>query len=189
MAAHHTPQSLGFSRSIGPLQCLVKVNYRVLTCCTCHFQSGSLLFILASSFCRSLWCLIIALTQGAKVVTYLGSFVQLFCGEGGTLKTNIIGMCGEFLQCMDHSGFAPAHTGVWFLGLHCSGCRVLCRAWSKVGPGFRALPRSKSLRFRFLGNPQGHRLGWARVLCPFQVRAPQATRCLASGLSQADHVS
>ena len=31
-----------FSRSIGPFQCLVNVNYRVLICCTCHFQSGSL---------------------------------------------------------------------------------------------------------------------------------------------------
>ena len=31
-----------FSRSIGSLQCLVNVNYRVLICCTCHFQSGSL---------------------------------------------------------------------------------------------------------------------------------------------------
>ena len=29
---------------------------------------------------------------------------------------------------------------------------------SKVGPGFRALPRSKLLRFRFLGTPQRHRL-------------------------------
>ena len=26
-----------FSRSIGPLQCLININYRVLTCCTCHF--------------------------------------------------------------------------------------------------------------------------------------------------------
>ena len=31
-----------FSRSIGPLQCLVNVNSRVLICCTCHFQSSSL---------------------------------------------------------------------------------------------------------------------------------------------------
>ena len=31
-----------FSRSIGPFQCLVNANYRVLICCTCHFQSGSL---------------------------------------------------------------------------------------------------------------------------------------------------
>ena len=31
------------------------------------------------------------------------------CGEGGTLQTNITGVCGEYLQCMDHNGFAPAH--------------------------------------------------------------------------------
>ena len=36
---------------------------------------------------------------------------------------------------------------------------------------------------RFLGTPQRHRLGWACVLCPSQVRAAQATRCLASTLS------
>ena len=53
-----------FSRSIHPFQCLVNANYRVLICCTCHFQSGSSsLFILASSVCKSLQCLISALTQ------------------------------------------------------------------------------------------------------------------------------
>ena len=31
-----------FSRSLGPFQCLVNANYRVLICCTCHFQSDSL---------------------------------------------------------------------------------------------------------------------------------------------------
>ena len=31
--------------------------------------------------------------------------------------------------------------------------------------------------------PQRHRLGWASVLCPSQVRAAQATRCLVSTLS------
>ena len=33
-----------FSRSIGPFQCLVNDNYRVLICCSCHFQSSSLFF-------------------------------------------------------------------------------------------------------------------------------------------------
>ena len=28
-----------FSRSTGPFQCLINVNYRVLICCTCHLQS------------------------------------------------------------------------------------------------------------------------------------------------------
>ena len=47
----------------------------------------------------------------------------------------------------------------------------------------RALSRSKPLRFRFLGTPQRHRLGWACVLCPSQVQAAQVTRCLASAHS------
>ena len=89
-----------FSRSIGPLQCIVNVNYRVLTCCTCHFQSSSHFFILDSSFCKSLQCLISALTQGAKVVTYLGSLVQFCCEEGGALQTHITGVCKECLQCI-----------------------------------------------------------------------------------------
>ena len=51
---------------------------------------------------------------------------------------------------------------------------------SKAGPGLHALPRSKLLRFRFSGTPQRHRLCWACVLCPSQVREAQATRCLVS---------
>ena len=54
---------------------------------------------------------------------------------------------------------------------------------SKAGPGLRALPRSKLLRFRFSGTSQRHRFCWACVLCPSQVRAAQATRCLVSALS------
>ena len=34
-----------FSRSIGPFQCLVNLNYRILICCSCHFQSSSLFFV------------------------------------------------------------------------------------------------------------------------------------------------
>ena len=50
--------------------------------------------------------------------------------------------------------------------------------------GWRALPRSKPLRFRFSGTPQRDRLSWACVLCPSQVRTAQATRCSGSALSQ-----
>ena len=46
------------------------------------------------------------------MVTYLDSLIQLCCEKGGTLQTNIAGVCGECSQCMDHSGFAPAHRGV-----------------------------------------------------------------------------
>ena len=66
-----------------------------------------------------------------------------------------------------------------------SGCSA--GELSKVGPAFRALPRSKPLVFS--DTLQGHRLCWACVLCPSQVREAQATRCLASALSQVGHAS
>ena len=151
---------------------VVSANYRVLICCTCHFQSSSL-FILASSVCWSLQCLISSLTQGAKVVTYLGLLAQSFCGEGETLQTNITGMCGKCSQCLSHIGFVPAHSlcdfpvytvqalgcsagnylshtlgCVNFPGLShsASGSRVLHRGADLVWPAFCAFPRSKQLR-------------------------------------------
>ena len=117
------------------------------------------------------------------MVTYLGSLVQLCCGEGGTLQTNITGVCGECSQCLGHTGFAPAH-GVCAFPVYTAqapGCSA--GDLSKMGPGLCALPRPKPLRFRFSGTSQRHRLGWVCVLCPFQVQAAQVTRCLASALS------
>ena len=72
---------------------------------------------------------------------------------------------------------------VRFPGLYCSGSKLLCRELSEAGPGLHALPRSKPLRFRFSDTPQRYRLGWACVLCPSQVGAAQATRCLVSTVS------
>ena len=118
------------------------------------------------------------------MVIYLGSLVQLCYGEGGTLQTNITGMCGECSQCLGHTGFAPAH-GVCAFPVYTApapGCSA--GELSKAGPGLHALPRSKLLSFRFSGTPQRHRLGWACILCPTQVRAAQVTRRLASALSQ-----
>ena len=112
-------------------------------------------------------------TRGRWWTLFLGSFVQSCCGEGGTLQTNNTGMC---LQCLGHTGFAPAHR----LGL---GSRLLCRELSKASPGLHAPPRSKPLSFRYWGTPQRRRLGWACVLCPFQVRAAQVTRFLASAVA------
>ena len=97
---------------------------------------------------------------------------------------NITGMCGECSQCLSHTGFAPAH-GVCAFPVYTAqapGCSV--GELSKAGPGLHVLPRSMLLRFRFSGTPQRHGLGWVCVLCPPQVRAAQATRCLASALSQ-----
>ena len=75
-----------FSSSIGPLRRLVNVNYRVLICCTCHFQN-SFLFILASSFFKCLQCLFSTLTQGGEG----GHLFRLTCSVvlwGGRDTTN-----------------------------------------------------------------------------------------------------
>ena len=54
------------------------------------------LFILASSVCWSLQCLISAVAQGGQWWSlFLGSLVHSCCGEGGTLQTNITGMCPQ----------------------------------------------------------------------------------------------
>ena len=69
----------------------------------------------------------------------------------------------------------PVHT-VQALG--CSAGEL-----SEVGSGLHAVPRSKLLRFRFLGTPQRRRLCWACVLCPSQVWVAQVTRCLVSAVT------
>ena len=83
------------------------------------------------------------------------------------LQTNIIGVCGECLQCKDHTGLlqlkatcAPFIYTAWAPG--CSA-GVL----SKAGHVFHVLPRSKPLKIS--GTPRGHRLSWVCFLCPSQV--------------------
>ena len=102
--------------------------------------------------------------------TFLGSLVKSCCGEGGTLQTNNTGVC---LQCLSHTGFAPAHEVCAFpvytaqaLGcsarnclrpaLGCmhfpglshsgSGTRVVLRGADSVGAAFCAIHRSEKLR-------------------------------------------
>ena len=98
------------------------------------------------------------------MVTCLGSLVQLCCGEGGTLQTNIAGVCGECSQCLGHTGFARLMACVLSQSTQAPGCSA--GELSEAGPGLHAFPRSKP--FRFSGTPQRHRLGWAYVLCPSQ---------------------
>ena len=141
------------------------------------------MFILAFSVCKSLQCLLSALTQWGKG-SLLFRLIYSVVLWGWRNTTNIIGVCGECLQCMDHIWFAPAHVVCSFpvYTAQAPGCSA--GELSKAGPGFHALPGSKQLRFRFSGTPQRHRLGWAHVLCHSQVQAVQVTRCLASTLSQ-----
>ena len=116
-----------FSRSIGPFQCLVNANYRVLICCTCHFQGGSLFFILASSVCKSLQFLISTLAQGGEGDHLFGltGSVVLWGGRNTSKKYHwrvwgVLAVSGPHWVC-------PRSGRVCFPGLHCSGSRLLCR--------------------------------------------------------------
>ena len=147
------------------------------------------MFILASSVCKSLQCLICTLTQGSKGdhLFRLTCSVVLWGGRNIANK-NITGVCGECLQCMDHTEFAPTRSMCAFQVYSAQAPRCSAREWSKVGPGLCALPRTMPLRFRFSGTPQRHKLGWACVLCSSQVRAAQAKKSLASALSPGEAV-
>ena len=140
------------------------------------------LFVL-TTVCWPLQCLISALTQGGGG----GHFFRLTCsvvmwGGRNTANKHHRRVWGVLAASQLHR-VCPRSPCVCFHGLHCSGSRLLCWKLSEAGSGLRALPRSKPLSFRFSGTPQRRRLGWACVLCPSQVRAAQATRCLASAVA------
>ena len=111
----------------------------------------------------------------------LNCSVVLWGGRDTANKYHLC-VCGVFAVSGPH-WVCPSSWRMCFPGLHCSGFRLLCRGTFQSGPWVHVLPRSKLLRFRFSGTPQGHRLSWACVLCPSQVRAAQATRCLVNILS------
>ena len=141
-----------------------------------------LLFILASSVCWSLQCLISALTQGSGG----GHFLRLPCsvllwGGRNTANEYHWHLWGVLTVIQSH-WVCPCSWRVCFPSLNCLGSRLLCQELSEAGPGLCAPSRSMPLRFRFSNTPQSCRLGWAYVLCPSQVRAAQVTRCLASAV-------
>ena len=45
--------------------------------------------------------------------------------EGGTLQSHTMDAHGECSQCVDHTALTTGQGGMCFLGLHCSGSRVL----------------------------------------------------------------
>ena len=138
------------------------------------------LFILASSVCWSFQCLISALKKGGEGghLFRLTYSVVLWGGRSTANKYpwRVLTVSWPHWVC-------SRSRCVCFPSLHCSGSRLLCLQLSEVGPGLRVLPRSKPLRFRFSGTPQGHRLSRACVLCPSQVRAAHGTRCLVSTMT------
>ena len=155
------------------LSYVVSANYRVLIYCTCHLQGDSLLFVLASSVCWSLQCLISTLTQGGGG----GHFFRLTCSVVLWGGRNTANKChwyvGAVLTVFQLHWVCPHSRHVCFPNLHCSGSRWLCRnclMWvlscmhspglshsgsgsqvfhkgaDLVGPAFCACPRSKQLR-------------------------------------------
>ena len=141
------------------------------------------LFILASSVCWSLQCLISALTQGGED----GHLFRLTCSVvlwgGRNIANKYHWHVWGVLTVSQPHWVCPRSRRVCFPSLHCSGSRLLCWELSEADPGLCALPRSKPLRLRFSGTPQRCRLCWACALCPFQVQAAQLTRCLASAVT------
>ena len=91
--------------------------------------------------------------------------------------------CVGSAHSVSRTGFAPAHGMCSFPVYTSQALDCSARELSEAGPELCALPRSKPLKFMFLGTPQRHRLSWACVLCPSQVRVAQATRCLTTTLS------
>ena len=145
------------------------------------------LFILVSSVCKSLQCLISALTRGGKGGHLFRLTVQLCWGEGGNLQTNITGMLGSVCSAWTMLGLPrpKAACTFWVHTAQAPGCSE--RGLSQVGPAFYVLPRSKPLRF--LGGCKGIDPDGLCVLCPSQVQATQVTGCLTSTQSQVGHAS
>ena len=159
--------NLYFSRSIGPFQCLVSATYRVLLCCTCHFQSGSLFSVYFGFLCL----------QVSSVSNFRpdtggsgGHFFRLTCwvvlrGGGSTANKHHWCVLGA-LAVSGHTGFAPAHGVCAFPVYTAQAPDCSAGELSNMGPVFCVLSRSELLRFRFSGTRQRHRLAWACVLCP-----------------------
>ena len=140
------------------------------------------LFILASSVCWSLQCLISALTQGGEG----GHLFRLTClvvlwGGRNTANKYHWRLWGVLPVSQPH-WVCPCSLRVCFPRLHCTGSRLLRQELSEAGPGLHTPPRSKPLRFRHSGSPQMCRLSWACILCSSQIQAAQVMRCLASAV-------
>jgi len=115
-----------FSRSISPLQCIVNVNYRILICFTCHFQSGSLLFVYFGFLCLQVSSVsnFHPDTRGQKWWLISACLFSCVVGEEGTLQISL--SCVESACSVWTTLVLPQPKAACFPGLHCSGSRVLC---------------------------------------------------------------
>ena len=132
----------------------------------------SSLFILAFSICKSLQCLISTLTQGGEGghLLRLSYSVVLWGGRNTANKYHwrvwgVLTVYGPHWVCP--SSQQRVLSGSTLLGLQGALQGIV-----------QSGPRSKPLRFILSGTPQGHRLGWACVLCISKVGAAQVTIAL-----------
>ena len=125
-----------FSSSVGPVQCFVNDNYRVLICCTCRFQSHSVFFVYFGFLCLQIssvsnFCLD---TRGRR----WSHLFRLICSVvlWGRMNTEnkyhwhvlgVLAVYGPHWVC-------PSSGRICFPGLHCSGSRLLCRGTVQSEP-------------------------------------------------------
>ena len=151
---------------------VVGANYRVLICCTCHFQSGSLclfqflLFLVssASNFCpdtRGRWWSLfqahlfspaLGREQHCKQISLacVGSAQSVSAALGLLLLTAcVLSFYTSQALCCSAGNYPRWALGfIHFPGLSFSGAdsRVLLKGADLFGPVFDALPRSDQLR-------------------------------------------
>ena len=84
-----------FLSSIGvPQMHSLSINCWILICCACHFQSGSPFFIYFGFLCLQVSSISnLCPDTRMKVATYLGSLVQLYCGERDTANKYCVLSC------------------------------------------------------------------------------------------------
>ena len=162
----------------------------ILICCT--VPSEAVPFVYLAFVCRSLQCLISALTQvgGGGLLFRFTSSVALLGSEG---RCRQISLCGEHSQCSSHTGFAPL-TGVCAFPVYTAqapGCsiwsgpcvargssfRVLHKSTDSAAPAFCAFPARVAQAARSL-------MGALSCFCAFPARAAQAARSLMGALSR-----
>ena len=103
------------------------------------------------------------------------------------MQTNVTGMCGECLQRMDHTGFAPAHGVCAFPVYTIQAPGRSAGELSKAGTGLHVLPRSKLLRRPGVGKRTVP--GGLCILITSPVPATWFPGCSARAPSQVCHVS
>ena len=133
---------------------VVSANYRVLICCTCHFQSSSLFFVYFGFLCLQVSSVsnFHPDTRGRRWSLTQAHLFTHAVGREEHYKQLSLACVGNARSVLA-TWVCPRSQRVCFPSLHCSSSRLLCWELSEASPGLYALPRSKPLRFRYLGTP------------------------------------